>query len=136
MVNNFITIDFQTQVFIWLSISMKFCTWIINIKWGYESAIAPWWVGFSAKLYLFYPFKIDLINFSKSAIITATRKIYSIAIISCLKWTFHLFLQRGNFLTQTSCLSFWDHLRSSWNQYHCVVNDLFSQLTKQLFYST
>ena len=29
---NFISVDFQTQVFIWILISMKFCTRIIKKK--------------------------------------------------------------------------------------------------------
>ena len=33
-VNNFDSVDFQTQVFIWLLISWKFCTRIINKKGG------------------------------------------------------------------------------------------------------
>ena len=33
-VNNFVSADFQTQVFIWLLISCKFCTRIINKKGG------------------------------------------------------------------------------------------------------
>ena len=39
MVNNFISVDFQTHVSIWFLISMKFCTRIINKKEGYNSAI-------------------------------------------------------------------------------------------------
>ena len=33
-------------------------------------------------------------------------KYHSIAIISCLKWTFHLFLWHNNFLRQTPCQVF------------------------------
>ena len=33
-VNNFVSVDFQTQVSIWFLISMKFCTRIINKKRG------------------------------------------------------------------------------------------------------
>ena len=33
-VNNFVSVDFQTQVSIWFLISMKFCTRIINKKGG------------------------------------------------------------------------------------------------------
>ena len=37
--NNFISVDFQTQVSVWFLISMKFCTRIINKKRRHESAI-------------------------------------------------------------------------------------------------
>ena len=33
-VNNFVSADFETQVFIWLLIIWTFCTWIINKKEG------------------------------------------------------------------------------------------------------
>ena len=31
-VNNFVSVDFETQVFIWLLIIRTFCTWIVNKK--------------------------------------------------------------------------------------------------------
>ena len=71
-------------------IEMKLCTRIINVKKGFKSAIVP-----------FTPSNTDVSNFSESFINTVTRKLYSIAIISCLKWTFNLFLQHDSFLTQT-----------------------------------
>ena len=50
-VNNFFTIDFQTHVFVWLLISMKFCIRIINTKRKYKSAIGHWWVSFSGRFW-------------------------------------------------------------------------------------
>ena len=36
---------------------MKFCTRIFSVKKEYKSAIAPWWVAFSGKLFHLYSFK-------------------------------------------------------------------------------
>ena len=94
-----ISVDFQNQVFILLLISMKFSTRIINEKSGYRSAIAPFMSGFFRKIMSFL-LLINLTDFFESFITTVTRKLYSIAIRSCFKWTF---LQSGNFLTQTPC---------------------------------
>ena len=44
-----------------------------------------------------YLFKFKYLN-SDSFITTVTRKLYSITIILCQKWTFHLFLPCGNFI--------------------------------------
>ena len=43
--------------------------------------------------FAFTPSNIDVTNYSESFIPTVTKKLHSIAIISCLKWTFDLFLQ-------------------------------------------
>ena len=56
------------------------------------------WV-FLQNYFDFTPSNIDLMNFSESFITTVTRKLYSITIKLCLKWDFHLFLQRDSFLT-------------------------------------
>ena len=61
---------------------------------------------FLENYFTFTPSNIDLTNFSESVITTETRKLYSIAIISRLEWTFYPFLQHDNFLTQTPCRIF------------------------------
>ena len=95
--------------------------WKRHCLWG--------WV-FLNNIIPFTPWGINCNNFSESVITTLSIKIYSIAIISCLKWNLHGFLQRRIYLTQTLRLIFWDPLGSPWNQRYCVLNDLFSQLTK------
>ena len=65
--------------------------------------------GFFWKIIFLLPLEILTIPI----FLNPLKKLYSIVIRSCLKWTF---LKGGIFLTQTPCRIFWDHLGSSWNQ--------------------
>ena len=97
---------------------MKFCTRIFNVKRKYKSAIRLDESVFMENYFTCTPSNIDLTNFSESFITTVTRKLYSTTMITCLKWTFHLFLQHENFLTQTPCRIFWDYLESTSSPAH------------------
>ena len=139
---------------------MKFCTGNFNVKKGVQKFNSTLMSGFSWKV-ISLPLLQILSSpiFSESFITTVTRKLYSIAIISCLDPAFDLFLQHESFFDANTLPNFLRlprvnlltsasfcykrktkktrlQLGSSWNQQDLVVNGLFSHLSKQLFYST
>ena len=92
-------------------ISMKLCTRIHNVKKRstiVQECLDEW--VFLENYFAVTSSNIDVANFSESFITTITRKLYSFVTTSCLKWTFHLFLQHDNVLTQTPWRILWDHL--------------------------
>ena len=70
---------------------MKLCTRTINVKNGVRKGFYEW--VFLENYFALTPSNIDVTNYSESFITTVTTKLYSIAITSCLKWTFDLFLK-------------------------------------------